>query len=67
MQSIKHFLEYNEKNIVVGVVGDSIVDEYFNVKITRISPEFPTQIMHSNTNIPAAKVPGVAANGAWEE
>jgi D-beta-D-heptose 7-phosphate kinase/D-beta-D-heptose 1-phosphate adenosyltransferase len=62
MQSIKHFLECNKNNIIVGVVGDSIIDEYFNIKVTRISPEFPTQIMHSNTVIPAAKVPGGAAN-----
>jgi D-beta-D-heptose 7-phosphate kinase/D-beta-D-heptose 1-phosphate adenosyltransferase len=63
MQSIDEFLALNDKEKVsIAVVGDAMLDEYYNVKVTRISPEFPTQIMHSDDWIPAATVPGGAAN-----
>lgn len=63
MKSITEFLELNNKKPVsIAVVGDAMLDEYYNVKVTRISPEFPTQIMHSPDWQPAAIVPGGAAN-----
>lgn len=62
MKSIRNFLELNKKRVSIAVVGDAMIDEYYNVKVTRISPEFPTQIMHSPDWKPAAVVPGGAAN-----
>lgn len=63
MQSISEFLDLNHKKTVsIAVVGDAMLDEYYNVKVTRISPEFPTQIMHSPDWQPTAVVPGGAAN-----
>ena len=62
MKSITNFLQLNKTPINIAVVGDSLIDEYYDVKITRISPEFPTQIMHSNDWHPTTVVPGGAAN-----
>jgi D-beta-D-heptose 7-phosphate kinase/D-beta-D-heptose 1-phosphate adenosyltransferase len=67
MQSISEFLKRNTTQTVkIAVVGDSILDEYYSVKVTRISPEFPTQIMHSPDWNPAAIVPGGAANVCFQ-
>lgn len=63
MQSIAEFLNLNHnKTVSIVVIGDSVIDEYYNVKVTRISPEFPTQIMHSPDWQPTAVLPGGAAN-----
>lgn len=49
-----------EKRITV--VGDSMVDEYYQVASNRISPEFPIPVLKSNYDLPNKIVPGGAAN-----
>lgn len=46
----------------VTVVGDSMIDEYFQVTSNRISPEFPIPVLKSSCELPAKVVPGGAAN-----
>lgn len=49
----------------VAVIGDAMIDEYFNVGIKRISPEFPIPVMHS-TSEKSLNFPGGAANVAHQ-
>lgn len=59
---IQEFLKKNrEKTLNIHVVGDAMVDEYYKVKVNRISPEFPMPIMLSDDNN-CVKKPGGAAN-----
>lgn len=51
----------SHKSTIV-VIGDSMLDEYFYVKVTRVSPEFPVQVMHSHNSFPDETSPGGAAN-----
>lgn len=51
--------EYRPK---VAVVGDSILDEYYEVSSDRISPEFPVPVMRSLSGLPFKKSLGGAAN-----
>jgi bifunctional ADP-heptose synthase (sugar kinase/adenylyltransferase) len=46
----------------IGVVGDSMIDEYFSVSVDRISPEFPIPVLKSSDGLPVETVPGGAAN-----
>jgi len=65
MSAINKFLELNRsKRINVAVVGDAMLDEYYDVTANRVSPEFPIPVMQSNTNIPDKIRPGGAANVA---
>lgn len=41
-------------------IGDSMIDEYYDVRVNRISPEFPMPIMVSNTDEPVTRPGGVA-------
>ena len=50
----------NKKNITV--VGDSMLDEYYQVTSNRISPEFPIPVLKSNYEEPAKVIAGGAAN-----
>lgn len=50
----------NQKQITV--VGDSMIDEYYQVTSNRISPEFPIPVLKSNFELPNKIVPGGAAN-----
>jgi len=52
--------------IRIGVIGDSMIDEYYNVSVKKISPEFPIPVMHSNSSSPVAILPGGAANVAYQ-
>jgi D-beta-D-heptose 7-phosphate kinase/D-beta-D-heptose 1-phosphate adenosyltransferase len=49
----------------IGVVGDSMIDQYYSVKIKKISPEFPIPVMHSS-NDECKICPGGAANVAHQ-
>lgn len=51
--------------VKVGVVGDAMVDEYFNVKVKKISPEFPIPVMHTDTD-QSENYPGGAANVSYQ-
>lgn len=67
MNVFKEFLKRNrQKRISVGVVGDSMIDEYYYVNVKKISPEFPIPVMHSNTSAPTYSLPGGAANVAYQ-
>lgn len=62
------FLEKDiDKEISINVVGDVMFDEYYNVEVERISPEFPIPIYKSlNSDPDAGIVPGGAANVAYQ-
>lgn len=64
---IEKFLTCNkEKRLKIGILGDAVVDEYFAVKVSRISPEFPIQVLHSTKDQPEKALPGGAANVAYQ-
>lgn len=51
----------------IHVVGDSMIDEFYNVKVTRISPESPNIcVMLSSTDQPDEVLPGGAANICYQ-
>lgn len=61
---IDDFLNCNRSNRpVIHCVGDAMIDEYYDVKVNRISPEFPMPIMHSKDHSVTLR-PGGAANVA---
>jgi len=49
----------------IAVIGDAMIDEYYQVEITRVCPEAPTQVMHSKNDKPIL-APGGAANVAYQ-
>ena len=49
----------------ISVVGDVMLDEYYDVSVDRISPEFPIPIMRSKNDL-YTRVPGGAANVALQ-
>lgn len=63
---LSSFLNKNRsKRLNIHCVGDAMVDEYYDVKVNRISPEFPMPIMWSTHNRPISR-PGGAANVAYQ-
>jgi len=65
MQSVNHFLAKlkSQKKPRVLVVGDCMLDEYYQVKVSRISPESPNiTVMVSDDTHPEAVRPGGAGN-----
>lgn len=63
---VKDFLFKNsKKRLNIHCVGDAMVDEYYSVKVNRISPEFPMPIMTSPDE-KAVKRPGGVANVAYQ-
>lgn len=59
---IHQFLSrHRTTNLNIDCVGDAMVDEYYNVSVDRISPEFPMPIMLSK-NDQVIRKPGGAAN-----
>lgn len=54
-----------DKKVNVNVIGDNIVDEYYDVEVERISPEFPIPVYKSSSTDPTSGlIPGGAANVA---
>lgn len=51
--------------VEISVVGDVMIDEYHEVSVSRISPEFPIPVMKSKHNR-AKSIPGGAANVALQ-
>lgn len=49
----------------IGIVGDSMIDQYYSVQIKKISPEFPIPVMHSFSD-ECKFCPGGAANVAYQ-
>jgi D-beta-D-heptose 7-phosphate kinase/D-beta-D-heptose 1-phosphate adenosyltransferase len=68
MQSISTLLEHNrQRRVKILVVGDCMLDEYYEVKVTRISPESPNiSVMLSDADEPTAVRPGGAANVCYQ-
>lgn len=64
MQIISEFLQRNaERSPTIHVIGDAMVDDFYQVQVTRISPESPNVcIMLSSTDVPSRSLPGGAAN-----
>lgn len=64
---MKDILEkIKNSNIRIAVIGDSMLDEYFDVSVRKISPEFPIPVMHSDNEDPTNVFPGGAANVAFQ-
>tara|TARA_Y100000034_G_scaffold117749_1_gene157574 strand:+ start:21241 stop:22647 length:1407 start_codon:yes stop_codon:yes gene_type:complete len=56
----------NEENLKVVIVGDAMLDEYYQVEANRVSPEFPIPVMLSDVPNPTYVYPGGAANVALQ-
>lgn len=57
----KQFLKkQRSQKLNIHCVGDAMIDEYYEVSVKRISPEFPMPIMHSEEEKPVRKPGGVA-------
>jgi D-beta-D-heptose 7-phosphate kinase/D-beta-D-heptose 1-phosphate adenosyltransferase len=50
----------------IAVVGDSILDEYYQVDAEKVSPEFPIPILSSEFSSPQKQLPGGAANVCYQ-
>ena len=58
---INDFLKRNtEKKLSIFCFGDAVIDEYYQVKVDRISPEFPMPVMIMQEEKPIRKLGGVA-------
>ena len=56
-----------ESSAKINVIGDSLFDEYYDVSVDRISPEFPIPVYRSNSfDTASGIVPGGAANVAYQ-
>lgn len=61
------FLWRNKKRQTkIAVIGDAMIDEYFYVDASRVSPEFPVPVMRSDWDSPALTVPAGAGNVAMQ-
>jgi D-beta-D-heptose 7-phosphate kinase/D-beta-D-heptose 1-phosphate adenosyltransferase len=56
------FDKLNKSNITINIIGDVLIDEYYQVEVDRISPEFPIPIHCSVTDKPHKVLCGGAAN-----
>ncbi len=66
MYDFSEFLRRNRsRRLSISVLGDAMVDEYVDVRVNRISPEFPMPIMTSSSRDVICK-PGGAANVAHQ-
>ena len=64
-QVLKKFLrKARQKKISVHCIGDAMIDEYYEVEITRISPEHPIPVMKCQNYW--TRKPGGAANVAYQ-
>lgn len=62
---MKDFLKRtHQKKLRINCVGDSVVDEYYDVQVNRISPEHPVPVMVCQNNL--VRKPGGAANVAYQ-
>jgi D-beta-D-heptose 7-phosphate kinase/D-beta-D-heptose 1-phosphate adenosyltransferase len=60
MEKFLKLVENLDAPIKISVIGDSMIDEYFSVKTTKISPEFPIPTITHHGE--ALKLPGGAGN-----
>lgn len=67
MSLITRFIEKSQtKSLRIDVAGDPMLDEYYDVEATRISPEFPIPVMRSKSDAPSSVKPGGAANVVYQ-
>ena len=68
MNSVADFLKKNKAGrAVIHVFGDSMLDQNYDVKVTRISPESPNVcVMLSDKEEPTDELPGGAANICYQ-
>ena len=63
---ITEFLNTQEdEQLKIAVLGDVMLDEFYQVDVNRLSPEFPIPVMHSEEEVPMT-LPGGAANVAFQ-
>ena len=55
-------LKNQEESHYITVIGDAMLDEYFAVKATKISPEFPIPVISHADGKPYLQLPGGAGN-----
>ena len=66
MELLHKFIDkLNGRRLKIAVVGDSMLDEYYNIEANRVSPEFPIPVMLSASAVPDYTYPGGAANVAF--
>ena len=67
MKNLLEFLskDKTEKKISIAVYGDAMLDQYLEVNVNRISPEFPIAVMLAE-NENYVTLPGGAANVAYQ-
>lgn len=68
MNIVSDFLERNRLNkIKMHIFGDTVIDQHYDVKVTRISPESPNVcVMLSGDEQPSEEHPGGAANICYQ-
>lgn len=55
------FLEkHRQHQLTIDCIGDVVIDQYYQVKVSRISQECPVAIMHSENQTPITRPGGVA-------
>jgi D-beta-D-heptose 7-phosphate kinase/D-beta-D-heptose 1-phosphate adenosyltransferase len=63
MEVLSEFLQkVDTERLKIVVVGDSMIDEYYAIRVNRVSPEFPIPVLLSKHDKPVNVVPGGAAN-----
>ena len=67
MENISAFLsrDLSGPRIRVGVLGDAMVDEYYDVSVKKLSQESPIPVARTPFDAPAS-LPGGAANVAYQ-
>ena len=67
LQKFADRVEYSDRAVFIHIIGDSMLDEDYQVKVNRISPECPNvNILLSEDNKPFRKYPGGAANVCYQ-
>jgi D-beta-D-heptose 7-phosphate kinase/D-beta-D-heptose 1-phosphate adenosyltransferase len=62
------FLDCNRSGKIpkIAIMGDLMIDEYFEVEVNRISPEAPVPVLYSQNEEPTDFKPGGASNVAYQ-
>jgi len=67
MEAIHEFLRRSkERKPKIALVGDMLIDQYYEVDANRVSPEFPVPIMKSASDVCKVAVPGGVGNVACQ-
>jgi D-beta-D-heptose 7-phosphate kinase/D-beta-D-heptose 1-phosphate adenosyltransferase len=67
LQRFAQCLDRNDKAVFIHIIGDSILDDDYQVKVSRISPECANvHVLLSENDIPFRRFPGGAANVCYQ-